>query len=110
MKYPIIPVIFVALVILGMGGLIAYFSNCHTPEWKEGYQAGYEQNNTTKYQAACNLTDNIFLISYDCTQEQYDYAWGYRSGYRQNQTEYALVQVLSEKENRTNKSLEILGI
>ncbi len=110
MKYPIIPVVFVALAILGMGGVIAYFSNCHTPEWEEGYQTGYEENNTSKYQAACNLTDDIFLTCCYCTQEQYDYANGYIAGYEQNQVDCAFEHVRSENENKMNQSLEILGI
>jgi len=74
-----------------------------TPEYQAGYQAGYTEKNESKYQAACNLSDTFFM---KCTTEQFHYAKGYKYGYRQ----YQIDLIWNNEQNKTNNSLEILGI
>lgn len=87
-------------VLFGLDAQITQISG--SPEYQAGYNTGYVENNESKYQAACNLTDHFS----SCTEKQYDYAKGYRRGYRQKQDE--LKQ--NELKNETNNSLELLGI
>jgi len=73
-----------------------------TPEYKQGFQDGYNEQNNTKYQAANEISSSMFGY----TDEQYHYAKGYRAGYISFQNDnYSRAQ--AEKRNETAR---ILGV
>lgn len=98
-------------MLLLLGGLIITdYLITHTdeqltgsPEYKQGYNTGITEHNETKYNAAVNITESLFVT---CTKEQYHYAQGYKAGcneYLNNLTSFNL-------NNETKQDLTILGI
>lgn len=73
-----------------------------TPEYKQGFQDGYNEQNYSKYQAAEEISSSVFGY----TDEQICYARGYKHGYSSFQNDnYSRTQ--AEKRNETAR---ILGV
>lgn len=73
-----------------------------TPEYKEGYSAGYSEHNETKYQAAEKVIEDWIVYE----NNQTAYAEGYCSGY----DNYWWDQEKLEWEAERNETLKTLGI
>lgn len=101
-----IPAVKIFLVLLIIHSLISIdriiVDASETPEYKHGFQDGYNEQNYTKYQAA----DEIASACFGYTDAQCYYAKGYRAGYFSYLYDnYSRVQ--AEQRNETAK---ILGV
>lgn len=92
------------ITILLMGCIISLAnSSIETTEYQAGYNAGYTENNKSKYEAACVLSDPLVP---SCTEEQLRYAMGYKNGYK----DFQFDDLKKQDADKLNNSLEILGI
>jgi hypothetical protein len=106
--------LFLVIAFICMLLLSGFFDNVNpfaadSPAYTKGYNAGFTEQNITKYQAAKNVTDVAFFDT-ACTAEQYEYAKGYQQGYQQGCNQRQEDTRKASINGMLNESLQTLGV